>query len=80
MLRKGSIPSLFVYVTVERHWYFSLSFLTSKNISGSFFYLQTHHAQMACCILTSKNIIRTLVLDFWPLLTLFTAYFEVFKH
>ena len=34
---------------------------------------------MACCILTSKNIIPTLVLALWPLLTSFTAFLKTCK-
>ena len=35
---------------------------------------------MASCTLPLKNIIRTFLLAFRPLLTFFTAYFEAFKR
>ena len=44
------------------------------------FKLWLHKRHLCFCFLTSEKIIRTLLLVFWPLVTIFTAYFEAFRR
>ena len=39
-----------------------------------------YQGHLSCCILTFKNIIRTLLLAFWPLSKRSMPYFRVFKR
>ena len=68
MLQKRSIPCLFLYPLGKRHWYFSLSFLTSKNCSILFiacFFLNTLF-RLFCGILICNCISRAYLVDVSP--------------